>query len=135
MTYTSTNPAANGQFRKVEVRLANAPGYQLAYRRGYYADDAKTAQAATAKLHDDMLSPFLRPGLPDSTQVPITLRVTRSFPTNATPSGDNPNLKGPLVRYGVDFLIPARSLQYELRPDGHRLVHVGKRPGGLQQQR
>ena len=46
LTYTSTNPAADGQFRKIQVDLANAPGYQLAYRRGYYADDAKSTQSA-----------------------------------------------------------------------------------------
>ncbi len=124
LTYTSTNPNADGQFRKIEVKLANAPGYQLAYRRGYYADDAKSSKATAGRLSSDLLSPYLRPGLPDSTQVPITLRLTRSASSHSTLAGDNPNLQGPLTRCAVDFLIPAHSLQYELTSDGHRLVHV-----------
>jgi VWFA-related protein len=121
LTYTSTNHATDGRFRKVEVRLASAPGYQLAYRRGYYADNPL---AAPANPNSDLLSPYLRPGLPDSTQVPFTLHLTHSAPAGLTPAGDNPNLKGPLTRYKVDFLIPARSLQYEVNAAGVHLVHV-----------
>jgi VWFA-related protein len=120
LTYTSTNKATDGRFRKLEVRLANSPGYQLAYRRGYYAD---SAPAAPINRDDDFLSPYLRPGLPDSTEVPFTLHITRSPATSAL-AGDNPNLKAPLTRYKVDFLIPARSLQYEVNAGGVHLVHV-----------
>ncbi len=79
LTYTSTNPATDGRFRKIQVALAQ-PGYQLAYRRGYYADDAKTVQVAAQappKTAVEPLSRFLRPGVPDSTQIPLTLRVMR----------------------------------------------------------
>ena len=129
LTYTSTNPAADGQFRKIEVKLANAPGYQLAYRQGYYADDAGAASPPAARLNSDPLSPFLRPGLPDSTQIPVTLRVTRRPPgaqgvAANSQGGDNPNLKGPLTRYAVDFLIPAPSLQFQGSPDGKRNLNL-----------
>jgi VWFA-related protein len=134
LTYTSTNPAADGQFRKIQVALASA-GYELSYRRGYYADDAKSVQAAAAtpapKPPADPLSPFLRPGLPDSTQVPFTLRVMRGGTQTATaksPSGgqggDNANLKGPLTRYMVDFMIPARGLQFSPAAGDHRRVSI-----------
>jgi hypothetical protein len=134
LTYTSTNPAADGQFRKIRVALASA-GYELSYRRGYYADDAKSVQAAAAtpapKPPADPLSPFLRPGLPDSTQVPFTLRVMRGGTQTATaksPSGgqggDNANLKGPLTRYMVDFMIPARGLQFSPAAGDHRRVSI-----------
>ncbi len=140
LTYTSTNLANDGRFRKIEVEFAR-PGYQLAYRRGYYADDAKSVQAAAAtpapKPVSDPLSPFLRPGLPDSTQIPLTLRVMRgSAPPRAGPAlttrsaaspgqgGDNPNLKDPLTRYMVDFMIAARGLQFDPAPDGLRHVSI-----------
>lgn len=140
LTYTSTNLATDGRFRKIEVEFARS-GYQLAYRRGYYADDAKSVQAAAAtpapKPVSDPLSPFLRPGLPDSTQIPLTLRVMRgSAPPRAGPAlttrsaaspgqgGDNPNLKDPLTRYMVDFMIAARGLQFDPAPDGLRHVSV-----------
>jgi VWFA-related protein len=142
LTYTSTNPATDGRFRKIQVALAQ-PGYQLAYRRGYYADDAKTVQAAAAQPQPkppvEPLSRFLRPGVPQSTQIPLTLRVTRgAAPPRAAPAaagghapagnpnqgGDNPNLTGALTRYSVDFMMPARSLQWDPAPDGHRRVSL-----------
>jgi VWFA-related protein len=128
LTYTSTNPATDGKYRKIQVALDRS-GYQLDYRRGYYADDGKSTQAPAAKpaAGEDLLSPFLHPGRPESTQIPLTLRVTRSSAppnTGAGRGGDNPNLKGALTRYSVDLMIPARSLQIEMGPDGHRHVRV-----------
>jgi hypothetical protein len=138
LTYTSTNPATDGKFRKIQVALDRS-GYQLDYHRGYYADDGKSIAAPSARPGSgtDLLSPFLRPGRPESTQIPLTLRVTRS---NAPPrlsaasnpgnssgtsqGGDNPNLKGALTRYSVDLMIPARSLQFEPGPDGHHHVRL-----------
>jgi VWFA-related protein len=143
LTYTSTNPATDGKFRKIQVQLANSRGYQLAYRRGYYVDDAKSVQAAAAtpapKPAADPLSSFLRPGLPQSTQIPFTLQVTRrSAPAKTSPAsiaakpvagipgqgGDNPNLQGALTRYSVDLMIPAHGLQFEMASDGHHHVSV-----------
>jgi VWFA-related protein len=137
LTYTSTNPATDGKFRKIQVQLAH-PGYQLAYRRGYYADDAKSVQAA-AQPAAMPLSRFLGPGMPASTQIPLTLRVMRgAAPAKAGPSsasghapvgnpgqgGDNPNLKGALTRYMVDLMIPAAGLRWRSAPDGHRRVNL-----------
>ncbi len=141
LTYTSTNPATDGRFRKIQVALASSRGYQLDYRRGYYADNTKSIQAAAAnpapKPAADSLSPFLRPGLPQSTQVPFTLRVTRGSAPPQTASmaakpaagipgqgGDNPNLKGTLTRYSVDLMIPARGVQFDMASDGHHHVSV-----------
>jgi VWFA-related protein len=128
LTYTSTNPATDGKYRKIQVALDRS-GYQIDYRRGYYADDGKSTQAPAAKpaAGEDLLSPFLHPGRPESTQIPLTLRVTRSSAppnTGAGQGGDNPNLKGALTRYSVDLMIPARSLQIEMGQDGHRHVRV-----------
>jgi VWFA-related protein len=128
LTYTSTNPATDGSYRKIQVAL-NRSGYQLDYRRGYFADDGKSAQEPAAKPApgEDLLSPFLRPGRPESTQIPLTLRVTRSSAppgTGAGQGGDNPNLKGALTRYSVDLMIPASSVQFEMSPDGHRHVRL-----------
>jgi VWFA-related protein len=140
LTYTSTNPATDGKFRKIQVALVR-PGYQLDYRRGYYADDAKTTPAAVPAPaptpnpapNYDLLSPFLRPGAPDSTQIPLTLRVVRkttppragpASTTHSTQGGDNLGLKGALTRYAVDLMMPAHGLQFDLAPDGHRHVRI-----------
>jgi VWFA-related protein len=134
LTYTTTNPAADGRFRKIHVELARS-GYQLDYRRGYFADNAKSTQAPVANPGDDLLSPFLRPGRPESTQIPFTLRVVRGsasarpatpVTSSASPvqGGDNPSLQGPLTRYEVDLMIPAHGLQFDMAPDGHHHVRL-----------
>ena len=134
LTYNTTNPAADGRFRKIQVELAR-PGYQLDYRRGYFADDAKSTQAPAPKPGDDLLSPLLRPGRPESTQIPFTVRVVRgSAPprpaapvtssANAAQGGDNTSLKGPLTRYAVDLMISARGLQFDLAPDGQHHIRL-----------
>jgi VWFA-related protein len=139
LTYTSSNLTTDGKFRKIQVELGQ-PGYQLAYRRGYYADDAKSAQAAAQpapKPAVEPLSRFLRPGVPDSSQIPLTLRVMRggsrvaagstltaSQPAVPEQGGDNPNLKGPVTRYMVDLMIPAHSLLWEPAPQDHRRVNL-----------
>jgi len=130
LTYTSTNPATDGKFRRIDVKLVR-PGYQLDYRRGYYADTAKTAASPSPAPppNADLLSAFLHPGSPDSTEVPLTLRVV---PTKisakasavAAIKGDNPGLKEAVNRYAVDLMIPARGLQFDTAADGHRHVRL-----------
>jgi VWFA-related protein len=134
LTYTTTNLATDGQFRKIAVKLAHGGGDLLAYRQGYYADDANTAQTTVAtparKSPEDKLSPFLLPGRMTSTQIPLTLRVVRGAApprvntTTSSQGGDNPNLKGPLTRYSVDFMVPARGLQFDPDASGNQHVSV-----------
>lgn len=142
MTYTPTNTAADGRFRKIQVKLSREDsdkGARLAYRRGYYAADAKQIKAESAKSPGDPLHPFMGPGMPASTQIPLALRVQRvamqpgsaspgdaaplqkrNQPPSSKPVGDNPNLKGPFTRYTVDFVIAASGLELDPNPDGSR---------------
>jgi VWFA-related protein len=71
LTYTPTNSEADGRYRKMEVRLS-AKSYKLSYRPGYYAAGGK---AASAGADDRPLLSFMRPGMPDSTQIRFTLKV------------------------------------------------------------
>jgi len=143
LTYSPTNAATDGGFRKIQVKLAHeVSGYKLAYRRGYYAADTKEVKAAAAKPAGDPLHPFMGPCMPNSTQIPLALRVLRiaaqpgaGAPGNVPPlqarnqalpsklAGDNPNLKAPLTRYRVDFVIAASGLSLDADPDGS---HHGK---------
>ena len=125
LTYTPTNPAADGKFRKIQVKLnkgKETSGYNVAYRRGYYAEEAKEVKTATAKLPTDPLRPFMGPGMPSSTQLPMMVRLQRE--AAQTPpckqAGDNPNLKPPVTRYKVDFDIPASGLELDPAADGSR---------------
>jgi len=125
MTYTPTNTATDGRYRKIQVKLGGEnSGDKLAYRRGYYAADTKEAKADATKPAGDPLHPFMGPGMPNTTQIPLALRVQRiaAQPTTAPqkPLGDNPNLKPPLTRYRIDFVIAASGLELDPNPDGSR---------------
>jgi VWFA-related protein len=142
LAYTPTNPANDGRFRKVQVKLSSASsgnGYKLAYRRGYYAASARVIKAMASKPNSDPLHPSMGPGIPDSTQIPLALRVQRGADQPASIStslpgangvnkpalaGDNIKLMGPVTRYTVDFVIAARGLKLDPAPDGGRLGGV-----------
>ena len=47
ITYTPSNAKWNGDFRKIEVKLARQ-GYTLAYRHGYFADDPDSPKNVVA---------------------------------------------------------------------------------------
>jgi VWFA-related protein len=121
LSYTPTNTAADGRFRKLQVKLITGND-KLAYRRGYYAADAKALRAADTKPAAPPLRPFMGPGMPDSTQIPLALRVQRGAvqADSSAHAGDNDKIKGPLTRYSVDFVIAARGLQFDTAPDGSR---------------
>jgi VWFA-related protein len=123
LTYTSTNPATDGRFRKINVKLTKGGADLLSYRQGYFADEptSATATVPVQKQPQDKLSPFLLPGRMTSSQVPLTLRVVHG-PATSKPAGDNPNLKGTLTRYSVDFMVPAKGLQFV--PETGEKYHV-----------
>jgi VWFA-related protein len=74
LSYNPTNSIDNGQFRKIDVKLSKK-GYQLFYRRGYYAlsdelaEGAASTQPAAAIKHPgdpapDDLYVWMRHGMP-----------------------------------------------------------------------
>jgi len=115
VAYTPSNEKMDGTFRRIEVKLAEGK-YQLAYRRGYYAD----AGSAPAKPASDPLAPLLAAGMPDATQIVYRLGVTpESQPASASArAGGNAKLQGPLRRYRVLFQIPRDSMSFLSMPSG-----------------
>jgi VWFA-related protein len=122
LVYTPTNKELDGRFRRIEARLTQGK-LKLAYRRGYYADDAKVAEAKPAL---DPLPPLLVHGMPGATQILYQARV---LPTAQQPAADaaragaNTRLTGPLTRYKVDFAITAAGVDLEPAADG---THSGR---------
>lgn len=130
LTYTPTNPEQDRKYRKIEVKLSTQK-YQLTYRPGYYAAGGKVTPA---RAGDHPLLSFMRPGMPDSSQIRFTLKIQpeTALPAsgaletanegdkNPTPAGDNRKLKGPLTRYTVELGVPARDLILDTASDGAR---------------
>ncbi len=121
LTYSPTNPAMDGNFRRIQVKL-NAK-YTLAYRRGYYADDLSTVLASTQEPNSDPLLPLMGRNMPDYTQILYKILVQPSNPqppADAPHAGSNAELKGPVTRYGVDFAVSVEDLKFVSSPDGVR---------------
>ena len=123
LAYTPANQKRDGRYRRIQLRLSGGD-YKVAYRRGYYADNARDANK---EQPGDPLLPLMQRGLPDFSQILYKVRVS---PTNPQPSddtahaGDNPDLKGPCTRYGVDFAVAVGDLAFETKTDGQRTAAV-----------
>jgi VWFA-related protein len=122
--YTPTDKKMDGRYRRIQLKLS-AGKYRVAYRRGYYADNAKDAKTKKEQSGDPLLPLMIR-GLPDFSQILYKLRVT---PSNAQPppearAGDNPDLKGPCTRYGVDFAVAVADLTFETTTAGLRIGNL-----------
>jgi VWFA-related protein len=119
LVYTPTNKKMDGSYRRIEVKTT-AGKYNLAYRRGYNADDTLTADT---KLDADPLHALLMRGMPSSTQVLYGIRVASANPQPAAGTGhagENVKLAGPLTRYMIDFLIQSKDLQLSTDTNGNR---------------
>ena len=123
LTYSPDNKKMDGRYRRIEVKLSPAK-YKLAYRRGYYAGDAKARVAKEQQVNDPLL-PLMSRGLPNLSQIIYKIRVLPSNPQPAPEAGragSNSEMKGPFTRYDVDFAIAVQDLKLDATPDG---VHNG----------
>jgi hypothetical protein len=117
--YSPTNAATDGSYRQIDVKLARGK-FKLAYRHGYNADAGPAAQPSV-----DPLPSLLQLGLPAATGVLYGVRAERSAAqpaTGATHVGQNPNVKDPVVRYTVDFVVRVQDLIAQTSPKGQRSV-------------
>jgi len=126
LAYTPTDMKMDGKFRHIQVKVSGR-SFKVDYRRGYYAADANTEHAAEQTPEGDALLPLVGFGMPDFAQIVFKARVMPSDPqpaAGAARAGSNTALKGPLTRYGVDFLISAEDLKFDTTPDGVRHGHI-----------
>ena len=131
LTYDPTNKAADGKYRKIQVALAQK-GYELYYRRGYYAEDAK-ADARSPKIADTAatsaaqkaVDTAMRHGLPGPTEILLKTFVGPARgpdePTateGALSSTPNPKISGPFRRYRVTFAASPAELTFTKLAEG-----------------
>jgi VWFA-related protein len=123
LTYGPRNSAMDGKYRKIRVELRERKGKaNLAYRRGYYADNLGAIFAAV-KPNADPLLPLVGRNMPDYSEILYKVLVEPVTPQPAADAphiGSNPDLKGPVTRYGVDFAIALSDLKLEAASDGTR---------------
>lgn len=139
ITYSPSNTNWKGDFRKIEVKLAQK-GYTLAYRHGYFADDpnspqnkvistnlatGKTAKGAPTQDNGRLVRAAMIHGAPGATEILYKVRVL--------PTGDPEDLvaqgnvlspfglkkaAGRFNRYVVDFDADARDMLFPPNPNG-----------------
>jgi hypothetical protein len=125
LAYAPTNAQRNGKYRRIDVKVNG--GYKLSYRRGYYAENAKEERAGKEKSGNDPLLTLMAFGMPDFSEV---LYKVQALPVKPQPGPDaqrvssNTELKGPVVRYGLDFAIAVQDLKLETAADGKRRGNV-----------
>ena len=136
LTYTPTNGDWKGEFRKVEVKLAQA-GYTLDYRRGYYADDLdKPTRKLEAKA--DEVAPAPDPakvalltgmeyGSPQPTDIvfkaAVNPRTGQPEPAAARANNLSPKVTGPFERYVLSIAALPTAFTYKRVAPGK--IHMG----------
>jgi hypothetical protein len=117
--YSPAERKADGSYRQIEIKLAHSKS-KLAYRQGYIADNGP---ASTRKSEVDPLAPLLQLGLPGATGI---LYGVRADPTEVqlisgdARAGQNPNLKDPVTRYTVEFVVRSQDLVLNPNSQGAR---------------
>ncbi len=125
--------ARGPQFHSIAVKVDG--GYQLAYRRGYYANEAAAPVAgAPGSAPAPMLAAAL-PGAPPATQILFEARVLPESDAQpdspatgaalaAGPASATADALKPAHRYGVDLNIDPQSLTFSESADGSRRAQL-----------
>lgn len=122
LAYSPTNRNMDGKYRHIQVKLIKEKA-SLAYRRGYYADDASASVASSQKQNSDPLLSLMGRNLPDYTQIlyKILIKPTNPQPPPDAPrAGSNSAMKEPFTRYAVDFAVAPDDLTLEQSSDAVR---------------
>jgi VWFA-related protein len=122
LAYAPIDARLDGKFRHIQVKMTGRD-YKLAYRRGYYAENANRASTADREAAVDPLLPLMNFGMPDFSEILYKVQVVPAKPqpaANAAMAGSNTELKGPVVRYVLNFAIAVQDLKLETGVDGMR---------------
>ena len=109
LAYVPSNSRLDGRFRKIDLKVSGGD-YKVAYRRGYYAENAKFSVVEAGQKKNDGLLPLMGFGMPDFAQVLFKVRVSMVV---AVDSVENP-------KYLLDLAITPGDLHLEAGPDGKR---------------
>jgi hypothetical protein len=126
LSYSPTDKRMLGRYRRIKVRIKKGPyatPYNIAYRRGYYEENERQEKRTAAEPAADPLQPLMGRGLPDAAEIIYNVRTVSSSVQPAQGvalAGDNKDLRGPVTRVSVDFVIPVDDLEFEVGSDGVR---------------
>jgi hypothetical protein len=122
LAYVPTNRSEVGKERHIEIKALSG-NYKLSYRRSYYEDTPKQAQAAASAPATDPLRPMMDRGMPDFTELRYRVKIAPAAnppAADAARAGDNPDLKAPFTRYAVGFSLATEGLKLTADANGVR---------------
>jgi VWFA-related protein len=112
LAYVPSDSRMDGKFRKIDLKVAG--DYKLAYRRGYYAENAKFPVTEAAQKKSDALLPLMGFGMPDFAQILFKVQMS----TRITLDGQGE--PGITPKNLLDLAITPGDLHLEVGPDGKR---------------
>jgi hypothetical protein len=129
LTYTPSNPAHDGEFRKIKVQLGQH-GLNLSYRRGYYADDpdkqvsfSSTAVSADGSTQNALHIVMMR-GAPTPTEIVMKVGVVPITPASQPDDKPAPgnvlsaSTHGPYRHYRVNYVVEPSDIDFLRTPEG-----------------
>jgi len=124
LSYTPDRPKLDEKYHKIKV-IVNQPDVRVAYREGYYADDP-SKHPALLSSRKNLLKLELEHGTTPAGQIqfyasPLPLAPQPDLDDPAKRIGDfGPRIKGPVVRYGINWLVHFPDIRATLLPNGNR---------------
>lgn len=136
IAYSPANTKWDGRYRKIQVRMPQQ-GFNLAYRRGYYADApqaSRRSSAVTAIQPTNQYDPIraaMMHGAPDPTQIIFQVRVVPASSSTedklapGTAAGpDSSKLKPPYRRYNIIFAADPRHIHFTQSAEGNYIGQI-----------
>ena len=123
IAYAPPKEHLDGEYHKIQVRVDGERGFELAYRRGYYAEkpdaspasqDSASKQFVAALAHD---APPATQILFEARVVPASDPLLKGASIPSPPPGQM-TVKGTPHRYVIDLTLDAHSLTFNPNPDG-----------------
>jgi VWFA-related protein len=123
IAYAPPKEHLDGEYHKIQVRVDGERGFELAYRRGYYAEKPGAAPASQDSASKQFIA-ALAHDAPPASQILFQARVVpASDPllkevSIPVPAPGQMTLKGTPHRYVIDLTLDAHSLTLNPNPDG-----------------
>jgi VWFA-related protein len=123
VAYIPENKSDDGRLHKIKITLPETPSYKLTYRTGYVAESAKKQAANPTPA---IISAAMLHGAPPYSEIVYKLRVLsasdpalKGIALQPGPAGEpSPKVKGPLVRYSIDYAADLHGVTLSDTPDG-----------------
>ena len=120
LTYVPENRKWDGSYRRIKVTL-DQPGVQLAYRRGYYADNSKTSVFAPKPLPISHMQASMMFGAPQPSEISFGVAVDPSADTAAGALDGNhlaPEVRPPYRHYTILYAVDLHKVSFTLVEGG-----------------